>query len=223
MGRAAAKHCERLGLPPVTRVVTSPFIRTAETAANAAKALGVSSIGVEPGLAETICEEWYRSWGVPGADSTWGGPKDGSYPMGSQMSVADLHQGCICPVRDIHAGGELLREAIKVTTVSVDDDYIPVYAGFDYQWDAFESHEETVDRMVGTVEALAKRHPSESVLCLSHGGPCTELSKALHSALGCTPRRSPRAQMCQPVGLRPSMSMFPSPLMAESAAAGTCL
>ncbi len=30
-------------------------------------------IGIEPALCETICEAWFRSWGAPGADGTWGG------------------------------------------------------------------------------------------------------------------------------------------------------
>ena len=70
LGAGLKAHCERLGLPPVTRVVSSPLLRCVQTAAAAAAQLGVKTLGVEPGLAEGMLEEWYRSWGVPGADST---------------------------------------------------------------------------------------------------------------------------------------------------------
>ena len=87
MGTAAAAHCRRLGLPPVTRIITSPMLRCGQTATAAAEAIGVTSLVVEPGLAETMCEQWYRSWGVPGADSTWGGPKSGGFGMGTAVEV----------------------------------------------------------------------------------------------------------------------------------------
>ena len=70
LGAGLKAHCERLGLPPVTRVVSSPLLRCVQTAAAAAAQLGVKTLGVEPGLAEGMLEEWYRSWDVPGADST---------------------------------------------------------------------------------------------------------------------------------------------------------
>jgi broad specificity phosphatase PhoE len=37
MGRACASHAARLGLAPPTKIITSPLIRCAETAAGAAK------------------------------------------------------------------------------------------------------------------------------------------------------------------------------------------
>lgn len=75
LGQGIVEHLERLKLPPVTRIFTSPLLRCAQTAAAAASELMVGSISVEPSLSETICEDWYRSWGVPGANSTWGGPE----------------------------------------------------------------------------------------------------------------------------------------------------
>ena len=72
LGEGIAEHVKRLSLPPVTKIFTSPLLRCAQTAAAAASQLGVETMCVEPSLAETICEDWYRSWGIPGADSTWG-------------------------------------------------------------------------------------------------------------------------------------------------------
>jgi broad specificity phosphatase PhoE len=64
-GRAVARHVGSLGLPAVTRVFSSPLLRCCQTACGAATALGgIASISVDPSLAETICENWYRSWAV---------------------------------------------------------------------------------------------------------------------------------------------------------------
>eukprot|EP00937_MAST-01D_sp_MAST-1D-sp2_P000433 g433.t1 len=85
LGRAIARESTRLGLPPVTRVMSSPFLRCLQTGAGALCGLGVGGgdddaqaagpkIGVEPLLVETMSEDWMRSWAVPGANAIWGGP-----------------------------------------------------------------------------------------------------------------------------------------------------
>eukprot|EP00966_Prymnesium_polylepis_P293106 6769898-Prymnesium_polylepis.1 len=57
LGAGLKAHCERLGLPPVTRVISSPLIRCVQTAAAAANELGVTTLSLEPGLAEGMLEE----------------------------------------------------------------------------------------------------------------------------------------------------------------------
>ena len=80
-----------LGAPPVSAVYTSPFLRCRQTAAAIVQGMSSKSIGhkrsesdrghtvssplkvrVELGLAESINENWYRSWSLPGTDGTWG-------------------------------------------------------------------------------------------------------------------------------------------------------
>ena len=40
LGAGAAAHAKRLGLPPITRVISSPFLRCMQTMSSAAEALG---------------------------------------------------------------------------------------------------------------------------------------------------------------------------------------
>lgn len=80
-----------LGLPPVAAVYTSPFLRCRQTAAGIVQGIlsGYSGdkssdsgvdvgdlpplrVKVELGLAESMNENWYRSWSLPGTDGTWG-------------------------------------------------------------------------------------------------------------------------------------------------------
>ena len=87
-GAAIAGHLEALGLPPVrmtpipappappdrsccgqvSRIFTSALLRCAETAVGigGCPEVGVGRVAVEPDLVETICENWYYSWAIPG-------------------------------------------------------------------------------------------------------------------------------------------------------------
>jgi len=65
--------------PAPTAAYTSPLKRCGETLSSALVGMGSSTatsvpLNIETGLVESINEDWYRSWGAPGADSTWGGP-----------------------------------------------------------------------------------------------------------------------------------------------------
>jgi broad specificity phosphatase PhoE len=80
-----------LGLPPIRAVYTSPFLRCRQTAAGIIQGMSSECIDhqssdsnrdpiaspplkvkVELGLAESMNENWYRSWSLPGTDGTWG-------------------------------------------------------------------------------------------------------------------------------------------------------
>ncbi len=81
-----------LGLRPVSAVYTSPFLRCRQTAAAIVQGLlhehvdckkrsGLDlapsflpslKVKVEMGLSESINENWYRSWSLPGTNGTWG-------------------------------------------------------------------------------------------------------------------------------------------------------
>eukprot|EP00972_Heterocapsa_arctica_P035462 5219174-Heterocapsa_arctica.AAC.1 len=65
LGHRARHHAARLGLRPVSRVLSSPFERCVETAASAAQAMGVASIGIEPTLSEGMTEDFYHFWALP--------------------------------------------------------------------------------------------------------------------------------------------------------------
>ena len=165
LGTGAKAHAARLGLPPITRVISSPFLRCLQTSAAAAEALGVAKVAVEPGLAEGLGEDWYRSWAVPGADSTWGGRRiDG--PPASAPS-AERHEAAMQP------SGSLLLDGTAFLGPRFDRDHAPVWPveKLDSRWDAFESEEALAVRLTAVLKMLHARYPSESILLCSHGGP----------------------------------------------------
>ena len=168
MGRACNEHASGHDLPQVKRIFTSPLLRCAETAAAAATQLGIASISVEPALAETMCESWYRSWGVPGADSTWGGPRDGSCPLGSAVDESLLHPGCLCPAQEVHCTPAVLAQELKqrYPDITIDSAYEPFApdAGKNYKWQAFEEEEAQAERMSSFVTAISRQCEGETVL-----------------------------------------------------------
>ena len=83
LGTRLARELRRLQLPPVSMVVTSPFVRAVQTAEAAAASVAAAADGgavappplyVDAGLAEVLSEDWLRAWAVPGAACEWGGP-----------------------------------------------------------------------------------------------------------------------------------------------------
>lgn len=173
-------HLERLKLPPVTRIFTSPLLRCAQTAAAAATHLGIDRMCVEPSLAETICEDWYQSWAVEGADSTWGGKG-----AGVPVDETKLHKLCREPASSCHNSAAELNKymAADVTAsggsmptktggkILLDLDYQPFFTASEYSWGNFETHEQLEDRMARFINAIDTMYPDETILCVSHGGP----------------------------------------------------
>jgi broad specificity phosphatase PhoE len=179
LGAGLKEHCERLGLPPVTRVISSPLTRCLQTAAAAARSLGLREICVEPSLTEGMLEEWYRSWAVPGADSTWGGPIHArcGVPL---PEGAKLFPGATGPASSLLFGPAEAQEALRrhgVSDVGVSSEYEalnPSGESFTQCWDHFETESALADRMQTTLEALGRRYPDETILLCSHGGPCAK-------------------------------------------------
>ena len=175
LGVGLRAHCERLGLPPVTRVISSPLLRCVQTAAAAAVQLGVSTISLEPGLAEGMLEEWYRSWGLPDADSTWGGPTNS--PCGTPVDLNSLHPGCHVPSGTLLLQPAEAEEALAASQptlsalVQIDCAYAVLEPEAQYRWPDFETEAQLAARMKRTVEALEARYSGETVLACSHGGP----------------------------------------------------
>jgi len=44
-----------------------------------------------------------------------------------------------------------------------------------YYWDNFENKTQLIQRLDETIDHIAKKHPNQTVLLLSHGSPCTQL------------------------------------------------
>ena len=182
LGLGLKEHLQRLGAAQPTTVVCSPFLRCVQTAAAAASSLGLNRIAIEPGLAEGMLEDWFRSWAVPGADSTWGGPEHSR--TGTPLPAeAELH-----PSSQVAAGTLLLTPAaaadalrqLGVTDVTIDSTYIPIAPDAEFCWGAFESEPALADRMEATLTALAtNKFANETILACSHGGPCAHAYRRL--------------------------------------------
>jgi broad specificity phosphatase PhoE len=175
------------------QVYVSPLLRCAQTGGAAASVLGVSELVVCTALAEAMNEDWYRSWGVPGADSTWGGPT--SSPKGQPVAREDLHpmalgpsQACLSDAKalqqlaDAHAPAPAaLRYTLAEPPAALAACASPAVA---FSWDKGETHEEQVARMAALCEGLRDQQKADpdahcSVLLVSHGGPTTGLFKVL--------------------------------------------
>ena len=180
MGAAAAAHAERLGLAPICHIACSPLLRCVETAAAAATATGVERVVVESRLSETMCEAWYRSWAVPGADSTWGGPA--AYRKGVAVAEADLHPAARAAAAATHATAAELAALRATASLSDLGAGVPAVDGdaratFDYRWGHFETDAAQTERMVAVLEARTAR--GGSALLVSHGGPTGALYRSL--------------------------------------------
>eukprot|EP01061_Rhynchopus_euleeides_P045398 TRINITY_DN8132_c0_g1_i3.p1 TRINITY_DN8132_c0_g1~~TRINITY_DN8132_c0_g1_i3.p1 ORF type:complete len:270 (+),score=90.47 TRINITY_DN8132_c0_g1_i3:70-879(+) len=172
MGTRVRAELEERGYPPVSKVFASPFIRTVETAEEACRSLGLDEINVENGIVEALCESWFRSWAVPGADTTWGGPPHNRVGV----PVADEHvdpRAFKGPSAWLLTAPELKQRVSQM----VNEEYTP-HCTFsdDITWSEPEtmSHH-TALRCADTVRSLSKRFHGETVLFLSHAGPSAEM------------------------------------------------
>lgn len=147
--------------------------RCGETISHAALNFGVESIAIEEGLVESINSDWYRSWGVPDADSTWGGPKGGPKEYEKDALDSRVFQ----PATELYNTAEMMH--------TYDNVKLPVtpreshWTAKDQTWDNLETRPDQFSRLRSTVQALCSDHPSQTVVCCSHGGPCTHVFEEL--------------------------------------------
>lgn len=145
--------------PPVSRIFSSPLGRTVQTAAAAAKQLGVSSLAVEPGLVEVLDDDWYECWRCRHDDAR------------GDANAATLFK----------TPEELRQEVSEL----VDTTYVPHYDVYamNVTRKAPETWQGLQERMVGTILALAAKHPGETLLFVTHGGPIEAVLPALDAKL----------------------------------------
>ena len=167
LGAGCAAAAQRLEVPQVTRVVSSPFVRAIQTAAAAARALGVGEVAVEPGMAEIMSDKWFGHWAVAGADSTWGGPQTKG-PQPARPEAATPAGGLIADPA-VHAGATLGADvAISAQPPAV------AFEELSYIEASPETYDLMRPRVERTLRALAERWPGESVLVISHGSTCMQ-------------------------------------------------
>jgi broad specificity phosphatase PhoE len=195
LGQALPKILEDLKLPPIAAIYSSPFWRCRQTAAGlllgGGQHVDCRRVQVELGLAESMNENWYRSWAVPGTDGTWGYRKQ-VIPL-KEFDASTLHP----------AAKDSVANILDWRLAPVDD-ALTAYMDFDhvsksnidmlYSMDppVFESYNMQRRRMHGTLELLSSDHDDSSIVLVSHGrrsvanslitGPCIkELNLVLFS------------------------------------------
>lgn len=185
LGRRVQQFLKEGGLAPISAVYSSPFCHCRQTALAALEG-GLESdklrkIRVEEGLTESLNESWYRSWCLPGSNGTWGYRPEPLEGATDNCTVDEtvIHPRATAPVQS------LLSEWNK--SAGTQEDYSSIDAEYKsihrldrpYKWGTFESRRGQKERMYSVVQALAKQHPGESILLLSHGGPVTHLFERL--------------------------------------------
>jgi broad specificity phosphatase PhoE len=177
LGRHLHAELVRRRLPPISAIYTSPFLRCRQTAVSAylgiTEAAGESEplpekVRVEPGLAESINEQWYRSWSLPGSNGTWGFRLNGF----KTYDPDTLHPLAKRPVQP-------LLENWK-NDETVDTSYQPKTAitePYCFHPTHLETRQDQRRRMVQTLEAVSET--GKTVMVVSHGGPVTHLYEEL--------------------------------------------
>lgn len=167
LGDALPGILNELQLPPVAAIYTSPFWRCRQTAVGLASDNGLK-IKVELGLSESMNENFFRSWAVPGTDGSWGYQKQ-EVPL-SQLDVATLHPASTQPVQAVldwrlAPVDETIKEKMDDNHVSKSSLDTP----YSLHPPNFESFNMQRNRMKATMELLSDDHPNETIVLVSHG------------------------------------------------------
>ena len=203
LGRRVARSLAEQGLPPVSVVYASPLLRCCQTAAGAILGLeeeaakgGASrsssatlQINIEHGIVESLCEKWYRSWSLPGADGTWGYCPDKPAVEGGSVWDVDaqaLHPKARVPAHELFlppaemearlrqtCGEAIQSRSADIVNATNTTSAVPLSDGF--CWGTFESRKMQLSRAKMLADTLAARHPNETILLLSHGSPVTHI------------------------------------------------
>ncbi|GMH53142.1 hypothetical protein TrRE_jg9061 [Triparma retinervis] len=169
----------QFSLSPPTRAYTSPLKRCGETLSSALVGMnkvGAIPLNIEVGLVESINEDWYRSWGAPGADSTWGGPP--TCRKGTPVDVSDMDPRVLEPAGSLYNTTEMMN-SYDTVRAPVLGDHDVMFDATPYNWNNLETKKNQHTRLRSVVEGLAKKHLGESLVVCSHGGPCTHIYEEL--------------------------------------------
>jgi len=142
-------------------------------------------IRAENGLMESMNENWYRSWCLPGSDGTWGYCRSMKvedenilHPM-SRIPAQDLllQTPCILTARTGFIVSDPQSSIQCSTNRPIDFSYdrLSIVSHYSYMWNDFETSKDVMHRMEFVARTLAQRHPAKTIVLVSHGGPCTRL------------------------------------------------
>ena len=202
LGRHLQKELQRLQIPPITTIYTSPFLRCRQTSVAAAKGLqeeatsslsessqttaaATTRICVEYGLSESFNEPWYRSWALPGTDGTWGYKLPNEAETGIDPST--LHPWSKQPIQELPLFTDWQTDG---ETPEVDTTYTSktqITKPYTFHPSNLETKQEQCARMhqvvvdVASTTATTDNNDSgaETIMLTSHGAPVTHLFEAL--------------------------------------------
>ena len=189
LGQHLVGELERLGIPPITAIYTSPFLRCLQTSLSAREGLSsmpntdstsstaskLPPVRVEYGLSESFNNSWFRSWSLPGSDGTWG------FRLERQNGTAEydpetLHPWSRQPIQHLP-----LFEDWKSTTAGLDLDYeskTSIKTPFSFDPLNLETREQQCARMKAVVETVTQNGDG-CVMLTSHGAPVLHLFEEL--------------------------------------------
>lgn len=191
LGRHLAQKLGELGLPQVSAVYSSPFLRCRQTAAAATVAgykehchatkkkvssLDIPKVHIEIGLAESINESWYRSWGMPYSDGTWGKRIKGE----SEIDPETLHPAAKQTVMELLDWESTMDANNNANMLLFNTKYqsrTELKQEYSFHPRRLESTKDQQERMKEVVSTV--HEPGKTVLLVSHGGPVTHLFEEL--------------------------------------------
>lgn len=174
LGAALPNILNELGLPSIAAIYCSPFWRCCQTAAGLAKNQRENStasalkVKVEMGLAESMNENWYRSWAVPGTDGSWGYQKQ-EKPL-ADLDASTLHPAAAEPVQKVLDWK--LGANDETIIAQMDSEYVSktvLDTPFSMHPPNFESFKMQRSRMQDSLEMLSADHSNETIVLVSHG------------------------------------------------------
>ena len=199
IGQHLPTKLQELGLPPVTAVFTSPFLRCRQTACQAVEEINHNStatvkVQIEHGLTESLNQSWYRSWSLPGSDTTWGfSPKGTPRRELHEYSGEELHPSSIVPVQRILNWKDVETHDVHAVDIA-SNRLLAKHQDLDYESTTsiekefslkpkviLETKEEQEDRMYQVLEKKVlelssnSADTSQTFMVVSHGGPVTHL------------------------------------------------
>mmetsp|Transcript_50051 Transcript_50051/g.121266 ORF Transcript_50051/g.121266 Transcript_50051/m.121266 type:complete len:759 (+) Transcript_50051:57-2333(+) len=153
-------------------------------------------VKVEYGLSESLNESWYRSWSIAGTDGTWAyrkkdlpNPELETLHPAAQSAVQPLlldwknktnNNGQQRDTNDMEIDDDNEGDASLQSYMDLDHESITtIDVPYSYATKTFESFKTQRRRMHDTMNTLAKHHPGETIILVSHGGPVTHLYESL--------------------------------------------
>jgi broad specificity phosphatase PhoE len=178
LGQHLVSELQSLQCPPISLVYSSPLLRCRQTAlgavhglSEAAKSTKATSpaaaappppVRVEMGLAESMNEDWFRSWALPGSDGSWG-------YGGGDYDPATIHPMARQPIQSLLTDWKT-DEALDHSYESQIDVFTDPYS---LSPPLFETGADQCRRMHTVANSL--RQMGTTILFVTHGGPMSSL------------------------------------------------